>query len=318
MLPIRPLSRQCMSLSLTRPFDHAVISSRLAITALSQYTNHGVHWKRHFLSRILDGFRQRVQPAIRARPKLRAPARQGLLASVEDVRSEGLDTEASQSASARTHTLATIVPRGSEHHHDLDSFVEYTTRTGRDETTNVYRGTYHEYNTARALEEYGFSLERVGRANDLGIDLLGYWRLPMAPHEIKIVVQCKATQTRPALVRELEGACQGAPLGWRGRDVMALLVSDRAWTPGVQDAIERSSMPLGFMVVTREGVLEQFYWNAAAADAFLTGLHVQPLHNRKTEMRKWNKRKKEFVAAGWEEHNTIALKWDDKIWKPSS
>ncbi|EME47698.1 hypothetical protein DOTSEDRAFT_107487, partial [Dothistroma septosporum NZE10] len=169
-------------------------------------------------------------------------------------------------------------------HHDLESFLQYGARAELDEDTNVYRGTLFEYSAAEILKWYGFSLHRTGRSNDLGIDLLGHWRIPMAPFEVKIVAQCKATQTRPAFVRELEGACQGAPLGFRGSNVMALLIADRETTKGVRQAVDRSSMPMGFMLVTGDGFLEQFFWNAAATDAFLTGMDVNTLHDQRSQM----------------------------------
>ena len=89
--------------------------------------------------------------------------------------------------------------------------------------STVARGTAYEQTVAKSLRRLGFSLARVGRANDCGIDLVGYWTLPSLSsqdessrpvqgrdeHLVRIptFVQCKfSRQAGPSHIREAEGA----------------------------------------------------------------------------------------------------------------
>lgn len=191
---------------------------------------------------------------------------------------------------------ASLIGQASQHHDDLPSFLSYAARTELSASTTTYKGTHYEYTVASALESYGFELHRTGRANDLGIDLVGTFTLPSSTAkkkrgssakkaavsasaaEIQVIAQCKAVQLQPAMVRELEGAYVGAPAGWKGDNVLALLVASGPATKGVRDALQRSRLPMALMQVTTEGGLSQFLWNAAAAGIGLEGLGVTLRH----------------------------------------
>lgn len=168
-----------------------------------------------------------------------------------------------------------LLPPTHQKHHDLASFLAHT--ASHPNTTNVtstvYRGTHFEYTVAHTLRSLDFMLQRTGRSNDLGIDLVGHWMLP-ARHTMPVLVQCKAAKSTPAMVRELEGAYAGAPAGWRGDGVLGVLVSTHPATKGVVEAVQRSRLPLAVMQVTREGCVKQFVWNSAAAQAGLEGMGV--------------------------------------------
>lgn len=158
--------------------------------------------------------------------------------------------------------------------------------------STVYVGTHYEYTVAAALARYGFTLKRVGGSSDYGTDLLGTWTPPLtttttapraaaaAAAAIRVLIQCKAGVQRsgPNLVRELEGALVGAPVGWRAPDVMALLVTERPATKGVRDSLGRSRWPMGFLCCSREGVVRQMIWNRRAEEAALQGLGVTSRH----------------------------------------
>ncbi|KAI0011267.1 hypothetical protein F4779DRAFT_637431 [Xylariaceae sp. FL0662B] len=165
-----------------------------------------------------------------------------------------------------------------EHHHDLASYAAYAARTGLDTTSTLYVGTRYEYTVASALSALGFrDLRRVGGRSDCGIDLLGTWRLPVAP--LRVLLQCKAsapsTKVGPHHVRELEGAFVGAPPGWRGpAGVLALLVAPRPATRGIRDALGRSRWPLGYVSCSLDGGLEQMIWNRRAEEEGLEGMGV--------------------------------------------
>jgi len=94
---------------------------------------------------------------------------------------------------------------------------------------------------------------------------------------MRVLLQCKARSgpLNPSHLRELEGAFAGAPAGWRGEGVLGLLVANREATRGMREALGRSELPLGYVMVTSgEGRVVQFVWNQEAARRGLEGIGV--------------------------------------------
>jgi hypothetical protein len=179
------------------------------------------------------------------------------------------------SASGAWKRPATIT-HGSQHHEDLASFMKYAKREHLAETSTVYVGTRYEYTVSASLNRLGFDVLRTGKASDLGIDLLGWWHTPASSEPIKVLLQCKAHAKKltPSNVRELEGSFPGAPPHWQGKGVMGFLVASSQATKGMRDALIKSSLPLGFMQVTREGKILQLLWNHQVSLWGLEGLGV--------------------------------------------
>ncbi|KAJ4364554.1 hypothetical protein N0V83_009150 [Neocucurbitaria cava] len=169
-----------------------------------------------------------------------------------------------------------IVSPGSLHHNSLPSFLEYAKRTKLAPERTVYVGTHYEYTTALALMRLGFSLLRVGRKQDAGIDLIGHWVLAPLREPLPVIIQCKARKIsiNPAHVRELEGSFQGIPADWRKKDVLGLFVTTKKATKGVLEALGQSRWPMGFVLVSRDGTVQQFVWNRAASERGLEGVGV--------------------------------------------
>ncbi|KAI0489761.1 hypothetical protein F4859DRAFT_166211 [Xylaria cf. heliscus] len=169
-----------------------------------------------------------------------------------------------------------------DQHHDVASYLAYAERTGLDVESNVFVGTHYEYIVASTLRLLGFGLRRIGGQSDKGIDLLGTWSVPSAPEHLplRVLLQCKAysatkaTKIGPHLVRELEGAYVGAPSGWRGSGVIALLVTQRPATRGIREALAHSRWPLCYISCSPDGVLEQMLWNRRAEEEGLEGMGV--------------------------------------------
>lgn len=139
----------------------------------------------------------------------------------------------------------------------------------------MYIGTHYEYLVSSTLAKYGFTLRRTGGRLDGGIDLIGTWTVPSAPQPLKVLIQCKAgTKLMPSLIRELGGSIQGAPVGWRGSQVLALLATMTPATAGVREALSRSEQPMGFILCSKTGVLQQFLWNGRAEAEGLHGIGV--------------------------------------------
>lgn len=168
----------------------------------------------------------------------------------------------------------------SKNHSDLPSYAAYAERTGLDTSTTTYVGTHYEYTVADSLKSFGFELRRVGGAGDYGIDLLGSWSIPSTTQPLRVLLQCKAASATskarigPATIRELEGAFVGAPPGWRGNNVLGLLVTQRAATKGVIDSLGRSRWPMGFISCSSDGSIQQMIWNARAEEEGLAGMGV--------------------------------------------
>ncbi|KAK3671557.1 hypothetical protein LTR78_008479 [Recurvomyces mirabilis] len=244
--------------------------------------------------------------------------------------SPGEDTQATDSPSSATPPAKTvktrkrkeqIVPRRllpptEQKHTDLTSFISYADQQGLSNTSTVYRGTHYEYTVANSLATLNFHLRRIGRANDLGIDLVGHWSLPSSPkaHALPVLVQCKAAKPTPSMVRELDGTYTGAPAGWQGDGVLALLSSIEPSTKGVQAAVQRSQSPLGVLQITRDGQVKQFLWNAAAAAAGLEGLGVAVRYATKRGGVLEKAKVGESSVTG--KGSTIGLTWMGKPWLP--
>jgi hypothetical protein len=169
---------------------------------------------------------------------------------------------------------------GSKHHNSLPSYLEYAERTNLNPETTVYVGTHYEYTSALALQRLGFSLLRTGRVSDAGIDLIGHWVLAPLREPLPVFMQCKARNysTNPQNVRELEGSFQGTPPDWKNKDVLGLLVTTRKATKGTLEALGQSRLPMGFVLITREGTIQQFVWNRAASERGLEGVGVTVRH----------------------------------------
>ncbi|KFX87128.1 hypothetical protein V490_08517 [Pseudogymnoascus sp. VKM F-3557] len=161
-------------------------------------------------------------------------------------------------------------------HHDLETYLAYASRSGLDSKSTVFVGTHYEYTVQEVLKRLGFSLQQTGGASDYGIDLLGEWKLPGVPLNLRVLVQCKALAKKsgPNFVRELEGAFAGAPSGWQGNGVIGLLVSQKPATKGMREALARSRWPMGAITCTGEGRLVQMLWNNRANEEGLTGVGV--------------------------------------------
>ncbi|KAF7585244.1 hypothetical protein BBP40_011603 [Aspergillus hancockii] len=177
----------------------------------------------------------------------------------------------------RLFKLPSPPPHPSSHHNDLPSFLNYADRTSLSPSTTAYIGTHYEYTVQRALRSSAFTLHRVGGRDDAGIDLVGTWHLPQREHPLRVIVQCKSLKTKlgPNLVRELEGTFNQSPVGWRTGDEVGVLVSPREATKGVRDALARSTYPLMWMMIERDGVMRQVLWNGRAEQLGLVSLGVE-------------------------------------------
>jgi hypothetical protein len=187
---------------------------------------------------------------------------------------------------------------GSLRHTSLSKFLSYADSVNLSPISTVYRGTHYEYTVANALERLAFSLTRVGRASDLGIDLLGEWAVPSRPAPLNVLIQCKAEAPKPSMVRELEGAVVGAPVRYRGEGTISILAAAKEATKGVRDAVGRSRLPMAYLNVTTEGRVRQFVWNHAAVECGLQGVGVAL----------------RYLANG---ESDVALTWKAMPWSPS-
>ncbi|KAJ5776592.1 uncharacterized protein N7511_001603 [Penicillium nucicola] len=181
--------------------------------------------------------------------------------------------------SRRLFKLPSAPSPPSQHHNDLTTFLSYANHISLPEASTVYVGTHYEYTVLQTLRQYALALQRIGGRDDAGIDLVGTWHLPERERSraLRVLVQCKALKTKlgPNLVRELEGTFRQAPVGWRTGQTVGVLVGPREATKGVRDALARSSYPLFWMMIERDGTLKQALWNARAEELGLGPLGVE-------------------------------------------
>ncbi|KAI4716570.1 hypothetical protein E4T48_07229 [Aureobasidium sp. EXF-10727] len=233
------------------------------------------------------------------------PKRRGRPKKVIDASDDTSEQTSSEPPKKRTRKPKTpnedhlAISHGSQHHASLAEFLSYADTANLSPTSTVYRGTLYEYTVLDALKRLAFSLTRVGRASDLGIDLLGTWSIPSRPRPLNVLIQCKAEAPKPSMIRELEGAVVGAPVRYRGEGTMAVLAAAKEATKGVRDALGRSRLPMAYLNVTTEGRVRQFVWNHAAVECGLEGLGVAL----------------RYLANGESE---VALTWKGMPWSPSS
>ncbi|MCJ1444928.1 MAG: hypothetical protein MMC23_005432 [Stictis urceolatum] len=215
-------------------------------------------------------------------------------------------------------SLSIDLPPSDPHapHNSLATFLSHASRTGLSARSTVYNGTYYEYVCQTALEKLGFKLTRVGGRSDAGIDLIGTWQLPSQPFPLRCIVQCKALSRKlgPNLVREIEGAFNGAPAAWRGDKVVGVLCSTKPATKGVRDAIRDSGRGVVWVLVegkgANEGMLRQAVWNQGVADLGAQGVDVGVLYIPS----------KKDGAIGTKEseepEQEIRLKFKGEVWTP--
>lgn len=173
-----------------------------------------------------------------------------------------------------------VVRNGHKGHNSLPTFIDYANRTKLSPFSSFYIGTHYEYTTALSFMRLGFSLLRVGSKNDAGIDLIGHWVLAPVSEPLPVIIQCKSRtiSVSPSHIRELEGSFRGIPPSWKGKPVLGLLVTTRKATKGTLEAISRSPWPMGFVLMSRHGLIQQFVWNRAASDRGLEGVGVSLRH----------------------------------------
>ncbi|KAJ5316651.1 hypothetical protein N7508_001159 [Penicillium antarcticum] len=189
--------------------------------------------------------------------------------------------------SRRLFKLPSAPSPPSQHHHDLTTFLSYAEHISLPEKSTVYVGTHYEYTVLQTLRQYALALHRIGGRDDAGIDLVGTWHLPEREQSraIRVLVQCKALKAKlgPNLVRELEGTFRQAPVGWRTGQTVGMLVGPREATKGVRDALARSTYPLFWMMIERDGTLKQALWNARADELGLGPLGVETRYGAEGE-----------------------------------
>ena len=198
----------------------------------------------------------------------------------------------------------------SQNHHDLPSFLAYAHRIDLPETSTVYQGTHYEYTVQQTLRHSAFCLHRVGGRDDAGVDLVGTWHLPAREHPLRVFVQCKALKNKvsPNLVRELEGSFRLPPPATTGgggggaAEKAGVLVSTREATKGVRDAMARSAYPVMWMMVERDGSLQQVLWNTKVEELGVGRLGVEVRHHTSTHASR--------AVDGTTRDKDIVLTWD--------
>ncbi|KAI4262035.1 MAG: hypothetical protein L6R42_002780 [Xanthoria sp. 1 TBL-2021] len=193
-------------------------------------------------------------------------------------------------------------------HNSLQTFLTHAQSTNLSPTSTVYIGTYYEYLCLSTLRRLSFNLTRTGGRSDRGIDLLGHWTIPSLPFPLRVLVQCKAlkAKTGPETIRELEGMFAGAPVGWRGENIVGVLCAKREATKGVREAVRRSAAPVIWIMVEDlgqgRGKVRQMLWNQTVSQLGAEGVGVGVRYLPGAE--------------GKEVEKEVGLTWKGEAWDP--
>ncbi|KAG1778152.1 hypothetical protein EV702DRAFT_1097338 [Suillus placidus] len=165
--------------------------------------------------------------------------------------------------------------------------------------STVARGTAFEQRSLQLLQEsFSMSLKRVGGKSDGGVDLLGWWWLPLSQstpitpprRRIRVLAQCKAEKKKfsPNYVREMEGvwhmhaqdrSLSGSSVPVSNLGTVALLLSESKFTTATLTRALGSSVPFLLMhlpppppisdsrVETTVGEVGSAFWNPALGGA---------------------------------------------------
>ncbi|PYH49241.1 uncharacterized protein BP01DRAFT_352768 [Aspergillus saccharolyticus JOP 1030-1] len=174
-------------------------------------------------------------------------------------------------------------------HSNRASFLDFARRHDLDRSSTVFVGNLYEYTVQADLRHAAaLCLHRTGGRSDHGIDHLGTWHLPGHETPLHVAVQCKAHRRRvgPACIRELEGVlARRMPHTWRlaahNPPRVGMLVNYREATAGVRTALQRSSLPLVYLMVDLRGTLRQALWNEAVEALGVAPLGVEVVHGLK-------------------------------------
>ena len=135
-------------------------------------------------------------------------------------------------------------------------------------------------------------------------------------------MQCKNLKAKagPNLIRELEGAFVGAPPGWKGESVVAVLCAGREATKGVREAIRGARRGLVWIMVEDinrageetevdadieaegTGRIRQVLWNDRVASLGLEGIGVQTKYSAPQD--------------GGTVDREAVLTWKGEMWEP--
>ncbi|KAI4272211.1 MAG: hypothetical protein LQ337_005459 [Flavoplaca oasis] len=193
-------------------------------------------------------------------------------------------------------------------HNSLQTFLAHAQSTNLPPTSTVYIGTCYEYLCLATLRRLSFTLIRSGGRSDRGIDLLGHWTIPSLPFPLRVLVQCKALKAKisPETVRELEGIFAGAPIGWRGENVIGVLCAKREATKGVREAVRRSAVPVIWIMIEDlgqgRGNVRQILWNQRVNQLGAEGVGVGARYLPGAE--------------GQKVKQEVVLIWKGEFWNP--
>ncbi|RAH79885.1 hypothetical protein BO86DRAFT_449387 [Aspergillus japonicus CBS 114.51] len=187
------------------------------------------------------------------------------------------------------------VPPISKHkHYNRASFIDFARRHDLSRSSTLFIGNLYEYTVQTELRHAAaLLLHRTGGRSDNGIDHLGTWHLPGHEVPIHVAVQCKAHRRRvgPQSIRELEGViARRMPHTWRlegsteAGPRVGMLVNRREASAGVRAALQRSALPLVYLMVDLRGTLRQALWNEAVDALGVAPLGVEVVHGPERQL----------------------------------
>ncbi|PYH76229.1 hypothetical protein BO82DRAFT_296792 [Aspergillus uvarum CBS 121591] len=220
------------------------------------------------------------------------------------------------------------VPPISKHkHYNRASFIDFARRHDLSRSSTLFIGNLYEYTVQTELRHAAaLLLHRTGGRSDNGIDHLGTWHLPGHEVPIHVAVQCKAHRRRvgPQSIRELEGViARRMPHTWRlqGQEPgqveagprVGMLVNRREASAGVRAALQRSALPLVYLMVDLRGVLRQALWNEAVEALGVAPLGVEVPYPPPIRLT-WDRDGLQHALPGMDQIEARMLQQEEKWW----
>ncbi|KAJ2721695.1 hypothetical protein GGI07_003810 [Coemansia sp. Benny D115] len=145
--------------------------------------------------------------------------------------------------------------------------------------STVEAGTAYENLVVDTFNRLGAQLERVGGANDQGIDFRGFWSLPKQ-HPFYLIGQCKYYEHKrigPSVIREWEGVMSRQEM-----DTLGVVATTGGFTRHGVNAVLSSAYPIALATIDGGSVkfedrIQGFVWNRAA-EAFIGKMVVTKKH----------------------------------------
>jgi hypothetical protein len=175
---------------------------------------------------------------------------------------------------------------------DQTYFLKYN----KNPSAHKYKGDDFENKAVEILSglNYKFSIERVGKSNDKGIDFKGTWAISSP---FNVIGQCKCIQTKVPvnIIREMEGILQD--FNGRNKTVfVGVIVSNNNLSPQSNISFQNSLQPLIFIWLKQQYLKDQnINFDEYLVNSFFTNNSLNAIEPKLGTATKWISNSRKMV-----------------------